>query len=87
MLTLPYVTSATSESNFDVLIWGLESNILLSDPQNRMANVKDYLFYYRYLAFENIQGLQTVEAENGGCQFTPFPEAALTSNFQKIKLA
>ena len=35
MLTLPYVTSATSESNFDVLIWGLESNILLSNSQKR----------------------------------------------------
>ena len=84
MLTLPYVTSATSESNFDVLIWGLESNILLSDPQNRMANVKEYLFYYRNLAFENIQGLHTVEAENGGCQFTPWSYAPLTSIFQDI---
>ena len=84
MLTLPYVTSATSESNFDVLIWGLESNILLSDPQNRMANVKEYLFHHRNLAFENIQGLHTVEAENGGRQFTPWPSAPLTSIFQEI---
>ena len=81
MLTLLYLTSATSESNFDVLIWGLESNILLSDPQNRMANVKEYLFHYRNLAFENIQGLHTVEAENGGCQFTPWSYAPLPSIF------
>ena len=48
------MTLATSESNFDVLIWGQESNILLSDPKNRMANVKEYIFRYRNLAVENI---------------------------------
>ena len=84
MLTLPYLTSTTSESNFDALIWRLESNILLSDPQDRMANVKEYLFHYRNLAFENIQALHTVEAEKGGCQFTPWSYAPLTSIFQDI---
>ena len=84
MLTLPYVTSATSESNFDVLILGLELNILSSDPQNSMANVKEYLFHYRNLAFKNIQGLHTVAAENGGCQFTPWSYASLNSIFQDI---
>ena len=84
MLTLPYLTSTTSESNFDALIWRLESNILLSDPQDRMANVKEYLLHHLAFSFEDIQGLHTVEAENGGCQFTPWSYAPLTSIFQDI---
>ena len=64
-----------------LLIWGLEPSILLSDPQNRLANVKEYLFHYRNLAFENIQGLHSVEAENGGRQFTLWSYAPLPSIF------
>ena len=49
-----------------------------------MPNAKDYLFDYQNYAFGNIQGLHTVEAENGGRQFTPWPSAPLTSIFQEI---
>ena len=38
-------------------------NILLSKPQDRMANVKEYLLHHLAFSFEDIQGLHTVEAE------------------------
>ena len=55
--------------------------------QMRNLRIKLYrpcLFHHRNLAFENIQGLHTVEAENGDCQFTPWSYAPLTSIFQDI---
>ena len=51
------------------LIWRMESNILESQPQYRMANVLEHLLK-KNMMFWKIQGHDTVEAENGGCQFT-----------------
>ena len=68
------------------LIWRMESNILESQPQYRMANVLEHLLKCQNMMFWSIQGLHTVEAENGGCQFTPWPLTLLTSNFQELYL-
>ena len=43
----------------------MESNILVSQPQYRMANVLERLFKCQNMMFWSIQGLHTVEAENG----------------------
>ena len=52
------------------LIWRMESNILESQPQYRMANVLEHLFKCQNMMFWSTKGLHTVEAENGGRQFT-----------------
>ena len=62
----------------------MESNILELQLQYRMANVLEHLFKCQNMMFWSIQGLHTVEAENGGRQFTPWPSAPLTSIFQEI---
>ena len=52
------------------LIWRMESNILESQPQYRMANVLEHLLKCQNMMFWSTQGLNTLEAENGGRQFT-----------------
>ena len=52
------------------LIWRMESNILVSQPQYRIVNVLEHLLKCQNMMFWSIQGLHTVEAENGGRQFT-----------------
>ena len=52
------------------LIWRMESNILVSQPQYRMANVLEHLLKCQNMMIWSNQGLHTVEAENGGRQFT-----------------
>ena len=61
-----FLTSSTLKE----LVWRMELDILVSQPQYRMANVLEHLVKCKNMMFWSIQGLHTVEAENGGRQFT-----------------
>ena len=62
----------------------MESNILESQPQYRMENVLEDLFKCRNMKFWSIEGLHTVEAKNGGFQFTSWSYVPVTSIFHEI---